>query len=174
MMRLASALLAALLLGGCEQQMAEQPRVAPFEASPVFADGAGVRPPVPGTVPVDGGPAVPEPPTVDLALLERGRQRYDIYCAPCHDYTGHGAGRVVQRGFPQPPDFHAPPLLGASDRHIFDVITGGYGVMYSYASRVAPADRWAIVAYIRALQYRENVPAVDLTADLRDELGGVP
>ena len=163
-------LLLMLLIAGCEQQMAHAPRVNPLEASPFFPDGAGVRPPVAGTVPADAIAGVPPPPRVDLAVLQRGRERFDIFCSPCHDYTGHGHGMVVQRGFPQPPDFHADTLRAAPDRHFFDVITGGYGVMYPYASRVPAADRWAIVAYIRALQYAERVPASDLTADQKQAL----
>ena len=92
------------------------------------------------------------PPPVDAALLARGRERYDIYCSPCHGFGGDGDGMVVRRGFPHPPSFHEARLLNAPARHFVDVITNGHGVMYSYAARVAPRDRWAIVAYIRALQ----------------------
>jgi hypothetical protein len=102
--------------------------------------------------------------------MQRGQQRFNIFCSPCHDYTGHGNGRVVQRGFPHPPDFHSARLIAAPDSHFFDVITHGYGAMFSYASRVPVADRWAIVAYIRALQYSEQVPAGDLTPDLKAKL----
>ena len=166
-------LLSLLALCGCQQKMADMPRLDPLETSPLFADGAGARPPVPGTIRADADlsePADGLPAALDLALLQRGRERFEIFCAPCHDYTGHGDGRVVQRGFPHPPDFHSPALLTAPDKHFFDVITNGYGAMFSYAARVPPADRWAIVAYIRALQYAEQVPAADLTPDLRARL----
>jgi mono/diheme cytochrome c family protein len=97
--------------------------------------------------------AHPEPaPEVNLALIQRGRERYTIYCAPCHSPTGDGRGMIVERGFPPPPSFHTDRLRAAPPQHFFDVITQGFGAMYSYADRVEPRDRWAIVAYIRALQ----------------------
>jgi mono/diheme cytochrome c family protein len=89
---------------------------------------------------------------VTMQLLERGRERFDIYCAPCHSPVGDGDGMVARRGFPHPPSYHIARLRQAPDRHFYDVMTNGYGIMYSYADRVAPDDRWAIVAYIRALQ----------------------
>jgi mono/diheme cytochrome c family protein len=87
-----------------------------------------------------------------LALVERGRERFNAFCSECHGYGGDADGMVVQRGFPRPPSFHDPQLIAAPDQHFVNVITNGYGVMYSYADRVPPADRWAITAYIRALQ----------------------
>lgn len=92
------------------------------------------------------------------SLLRRGRERFDIYCAPCHGRSGDGQGMVVQRGFPAPPSFHTDKLRLAPDSHFYQVITHGYGVMYPYADRVAPADRWAIVAYVRALQLSQHAP----------------
>jgi mono/diheme cytochrome c family protein len=89
---------------------------------------------------------------MSLALVKRGQERFDIFCSVCHGYTGDGDGMVVQRGFPHPPSFHSPRLIAAPDQHFVDVITNGHGVMYSYADRVPVADRWAITAYIRALQ----------------------
>lgn len=157
--------LSVVLLAGCEQKMADMPRVDPLDTTPLFTDGAGARPPVSGTVATDEDAPV-TPPLATLAVLQRGQQQFDVFCSPCHDYTGHGHGMVVQRGFPAPPDFHAPALLSAPDRHYYDVITHGYGAMYSYAARVSDADRWAIVAYIRALQLSEHVPASELTPDL--------
>ena len=105
---------------------------------------------------------VPAPP-LNLALLERGRQRFDIYCAPCHSPTGDGHGRIVERGFPAPPSFFEAKLLKASFQHFYDVITYGHGIMYSYASRVAPDDRWAIAAYIRVLQQSQHAPVTTLS-----------
>jgi mono/diheme cytochrome c family protein len=107
---------------------------------------------------------VPVPaPRLTLALLERGRQRFDIYCAPCHSPLGDGHGRIVERGFPAPPSFFEPKLLKMSFQHFYDVITYGHGIMYSYASRVAPDDRWAIAAYIRALQQSQHAPVAALS-----------
>ena len=95
-------------------------------------------------------------PPVTAELLARGRERYEIYCSPCHDRVGHGNGIVVQRGMPKPPSLHDERLRADDDQHLFDVITRGYGVMYSHADRVRPGDRWAIVAYIRTLQASQN------------------
>jgi mono/diheme cytochrome c family protein len=101
-------------------------------------------------------------PPVTLALLERGQERYRIYCTPCHSELGDGRGMIVQRGFPPPPSYHIERLRNAPLQHFYDVITDGHGVMYSYAERVQPADRWAIAAYIRALQRSQNATGADL------------
>jgi hypothetical protein len=173
-MRRWALLLLAVCLAGCEQKMADAPRRDPFEPSPLFADGTSARLPPTGTVAADADlapVAAALPATLPMAMLERGRERYGIFCSPCHDHTGHGNGRVVQRGFPQPPDFHSARLREAPDRLFFDTITQGYGAMYPYASRVPVADRWAIVAYIRALQLSEDAPAAMLTPALRAKLG---
>jgi mono/diheme cytochrome c family protein len=98
-------------------------------------------------------------------LLERGRERFNIYCAPCHGQSGDGAGMVVQRGFPAPPSYDTEALRAAPDSHFYDVITDGYGVMYPYADRIGPNDRWAIIAYIRALQLSQSAPRERLTPD---------
>ena len=103
-------------------------------------------------------------PPITQALLERGQERYRIYCTPCHSLLGDGNGMVVQRGFPHPPSYHEPRLREAPIDHFYDVITYGYGVMYSFAARIAPMDRWAIAAYIRALQLSQNASAADLAA----------
>jgi mono/diheme cytochrome c family protein len=102
------------------------------------------------------------PPPLTLALLQRGQQRYRIYCTPCHSELGDGNGMVVQRGFPHPPSYDIDRLRHAPTQHFYDVITHGYGAMYSFAGRVAPHDRWAIAAYIRALQLSQRAPAADL------------
>lgn len=107
------------------------------------------------------------PLAITPALLARGQQRYEIYCAACHGLDGRGDGTVVQRGFPAPPTYHSERLRQAPDSHFYNVITHGYGVMYPYADRVAPRDRWAIVAYIRALQLSQHVPAAKLSAQDR-------
>lgn len=155
------ALLAALLAGGCDN-MANQPKVNPYEVS---HDSMHPLPPMrnpPGTIARDQQPE-PPPPPVTLALLERGRQRFDIDCSVCHGFAGFADGMVVQRGFPAPPSYHIDRLRQAPIQHYYDVITNGYGVMYSYAQRVSPEDRWAIIAYIRALQAAEDVPVSQLT-----------
>lgn len=106
-------------------------------------------------------------PALSLTLLERGQQRYRIYCTPCHSELGDGRGMIVQRGFPPPPSFQIERLLAASPQHFVDVITNGYGAMYSFANRVQPADRWAIAAYIRALQRSQHATAAQLAAAQR-------
>lgn len=162
-----------LLAAGCEQKMADMPRYDPLEKSGQFANGASARQPVSGTVARDEDLSpVPDeiPYPVTMALLTRGRERFDIFCAPCHGRTGDGDGMVVQRGFPAPPSYHQDALRKASDRHFYDVITNGYGAMYSYAARVPPPDRWAIVAYIRALQFSRRAPVAVLPQPLRAKL----
>ena len=173
-MRLIAVLAVLMLLSGCERlmrNMYEQPRYSPMRQSPLFPDGTSSRPPVPGTVVAAGGAlsgtssgrlgSVDEAkqPPVSMQLLERGRERFDVYCAPCHSVVGDGDGRVVRRGFPAPPTYHQPRLRNAPDQHFYDVITNGYGVMLPYANRVPPHDRWAIVAYIRALQLSQQANA---------------
>jgi mono/diheme cytochrome c family protein len=109
-------------------------------------------------------------PPVTLALLERGQERYRIYCTPCHSELGDGHGMVVQRGFPSPPSYHIDRLRNAPVQHFYHVITNGYGAMYSFAARVQPADRWAIVAYVRALQRSQDAKVADLPANARGAL----
>src|SRR5438067_9614077 len=106
-------------------------------------------------------------------LLARGRERYDIYCSMCHGRTGNGNGMIVQRGFPVPPSYHIDRLRNAPIGHFYDVITNGYGVMYSYAARVEPADRWAIAAYIRALQLSHDAKFDELPPDDQGALGQI-
>lgn len=114
--------------------------------------------------------AVTQKPRIDSVLLARGRDRYEVFCTPCHDRTGRGNGIVVQRGMPRPPDYHDARLRDAPDQHFFEVITNGYGAMYSYAARIPPGDRWAIVAYIRALQLSRNAKIDDVPDDQRAAL----
>lgn len=107
---------------------------------------------------VDGGQPLPvNPLPVTMPLLRRGQERFNIYCAPCHGRSGDGAGMIAQRGFPAPPSYHIDKLRNAPDGHFYRVISNGYGVMYPYADRIPPADRWAIVAYIRALQLSQHI-----------------
>ena len=154
--------------------MAKQPRYDPYDEAALFPDNKVLQAPPPGTVARDD-PAwhlsYGERPPLTQALLARGHASYDIYCSPCHGYAGDGGGIVPSRGFPQPPSFHSERLRRAPSRHFFEVVTNGYGVMYSYARRVAPADRWAIAAYIRALQVSQGARAADLPPEDREKLG---
>lgn len=137
------AMIAFLALFGCSdmsdqrKQKAYRPLVSPL-SPPTGVVAFGARPET--------------APPVTIALLERGKERYGIFCVPCHDEAGEGRGIIVQRGFPPPPSYHTKRLRDAPPKHFYDVITDGFGAMYSYASRVPPNDRWAIAAYIKALQ----------------------
>jgi len=174
-----------LLLGCSEQDMVVQPKFKPYQESAFFADGRSSRPIVAGTIargqnfdPVYGtgksGDLLVDkiPAKVDRAMLVRGQQRYNIYCVPCHSRAGDGRGMIVQRGFPPPPSFHEQRLLDAPAGHFFNVITKGYGAMYSYASRIPVEDRWAIVAYIRALQLSQNATITDVPPEEQPKLTG--
>jgi mono/diheme cytochrome c family protein len=153
--------------------MHDQPKYEPLEASAFFDNGASARPLVAGTVArgelkldthlqtgrVGGELAGTFPFAIDARALDRGQERYDIYCAPCHDLAGTGRGMIVQRGYRPPPSFHIERLREAPPGHFFDVITNGFGAMPDYRGPIAPADRWAIIAYIRALQLTRHPEA---------------
>ena len=157
-------------LNGCHTDMRDQPRYETLEASDFFANGQSARPLVKGTVArgslnddtvfltgKSGGEFVAQMPIeIDGALLARGQERFNIFCAPCHARTGNGDGMIVQRGFRQAPSYHSERLRTASDGHFFDVVTHGFGAMPRYSTQIEPHDRWAIVAYIRALQLSQN------------------
>lgn len=174
----------AMLIAGCRLDMHLQPKYLPYQATDFFADGRSERQPVPGTVArgqlrVDellftgrenGVAANSFPFPITRADLERGRERYNIYCTPCHDYTGSGRGMIVQRGFPQPPSYHIQRLRDVPVGHFFEVMTNGFGAMYSYAARISPADRWRIAAYIRVLQLSENATVQDVPESERQNL----
>jgi mono/diheme cytochrome c family protein len=166
----------AMLLAGCHTDMWVQPKTQPGQQSDFFVDGMMSRPLVPGTVPrghvrLDEGFFTGQqngewlrelPVEVNMELLKRGQERFDIYCSPCHGRLGDGEGMIAKRGLElrRPPgNYHTDRLREMPDGHFYDVITNGYGAMYSYASRVQPQDRWAIVAYIRALQLSQNADA---------------
>ena len=154
--------IAALVLAGCNQNltMSDQRKLDEYERSTIFRNGKVLQSPAPGSVSreQDVGNVLTEKPPMTLALVQRGRERFNIFCSACHGYGGDADGMVVRRGFPKPPSFHEARLVNAPDAYFVDVITHGHGVMYSYADRVPPADRWAIAAYIRALQ-RMKAPA---------------
>lgn len=154
-----------LALAACDR-MATQPKRKAYESGGLDGGSADRLPPD-GTVPRDGDQPVPP---LTLAVIQRGQQRYDIYCSPCHSIVGDGDGMIVRRGFPHPPDYTAERLLKMPLQHFYDVITNGYGAMYPYASRVAPNDRWAIAAYIRALQLSQHANTADLMPDERAKL----
>lgn len=149
-------LLLALPLAGCgDLGMNRQAKLGPQGPAPMFPAHTEAQPPPEGTVALgqpqrDSADAIPPP--VTLAFVERGRERYGIACAPCHGIAGAGDGAAPRRGFPVPPPLASPRIAELSGRHIYDVITNGYGVMFPQAERVAPRDRWAVVAYLRALQ----------------------
>jgi mono/diheme cytochrome c family protein len=166
-------------MAGCSNEMDRQPKYQrPYQASTFFADGRSSRPLIAGTVAQgqlradhayyegkSGDLLINENPRkVDEALIRRGQNRYNIYCLPCHSEIGDGRGMIVRRGFSPPPTFHQERLRDAPDGHFFNVISKGYGAMYSYASRVDPDDRWAIVAYIRTLQLSQNAQLADVPA----------
>jgi mono/diheme cytochrome c family protein len=156
----------AAILSSCDR-MANQPKLRGFTV-PSGSDVAYPLSPPPGTVATDDKPT--QPPPVTLALLQRGRERFNINCAPCHGLDGAGNGMIVQRGFPHPPSYHTDKLREAPIQHFYDVITNGYGVMFSYAARVKPPDRWAITAYIRALQASTVASLTDVPPEIRQNL----
>jgi len=178
------AFVVALLFAACRPDMNNQPKAKPLSRSDFFSNGTNARQPPPYTV-VRGEPRdnaafytgltngtyiTQLPMKLTPELLNRGRERFDAMCAECHDRTGSGNGMVVQRGFPQPPSFHVDRLRNAPIGHFYDVITNGYGVMYPYATRVTPGDRWAIAAYIRALQLSHDAKPSDIDPAERAKL----
>ena len=177
-----------LLLAGCRQKMADQPRYEPLGRSTFFGDERAARPLVEGTVARDqlridehlyqgkqrGKLVDTFPFPVTLAVLSRGRERYDIFCSPCHDRVGSGQGMIVRRGYRAPPSMHIERLRQAPAGHFFDVMTNGFGVMPDYTQQIRPADRWAIVAYIRALQFSQHAAVADVPADRRKQLESKP
>jgi mono/diheme cytochrome c family protein len=156
----------AIALAACDD-MANQPKRLPYQL-PYGAEANWPALPPPDIVARDEKPV--SVPPVTMALLERGQQRFDIYCSPCHSKIGDGHGMVVERGFPAPPSYYVARLRDAPNQHFYDVITHGYGAMYSYADRVGPEDRWAIIAYVRALQASASAHIADVPPDKRQAL----
>lgn len=177
--------LAVLALGGCRQEMFDQPKKETYEASDFFVDGSSARPLPEHTVArghlredrgyylgvAADGTILEEPPMpVDRELLERGRKMFDAYCSMCHDRAGTGNGMVVQRGYPRPPTYHQPRLRAMPAGYFVNVITAGFGRMPSYATQVEPADRWAIAAYVKVLQAAQATPVGELDPAVRARL----
>ena len=177
-------LLAACGIAGCgdttlRQDMANQPRVNPLAPSDFFADGRSARPAIENTVargsveneglfvPKDSN-TIPLPLTKEL--LQRGQERYNIFCTPCHGLQGDGQGMVAMRGMKHPPSYHQDRLRAEPNGYIYDIITNGFGAMYGYSAQISPRDRWAIVAYVRALQLSRNAPVGELPARLKEKL----
>jgi cytochrome c553 len=174
----------ALVSVGCRRDMHDQPKYIPLRASTFFPDDRSARPLVEGTVArghldedtlletgkIGNDDATVFPFPVDLGTIERGRERYNIYCSPCHGRTGAGDGMIVRRGFRRPPSYHDDRLRNAAVGHFVDVMTNGFGAMADYRQQVEPRDRWAIAAYIRALQLSEHATLADVPAEERGRL----
>ena len=170
------ALVSIVALSGCRQDMHNQPKYRPLRGTAFFADGSSSRPLPEGTVArgtlddnaafftgkIGNAPVRELPFKVDEALVSRGQERYNIFCTPCHDATGSGRGMVVQRGFKQPPSFHDERLRSAEAGYFFDVMTSGFGAMPDYKMQLSARDRWAVVAYIRALQLSQHAATSDI------------
>ncbi len=194
---LAVATLAVLIpLAGCRQDMQDEPKMIPQRESKFFADGRSVRPQALGTVArgqldadsyfytglIDDKAQDSMPFPVNMTVLRRGQERFDIYCTPCHSRVGNGRGMIVERGYKPAGDLLGSRILHEPMGHYFDVITHGYGAMPDYAAQITPQDRWAIVAYIRALQLSQNatlqdVPAgvnVQTLAEVSQQMGFAP
>jgi mono/diheme cytochrome c family protein len=171
-------------VGACRQDMHNQPKYIPLRDSAFFRDGSSARPLIEdtvarGTLQEDAAfytgkengavlATLPFPLTQDV--LDRGEQRYNIYCAPCHDRTGSGQGMIVRRGYRQPPSYHIDRLRQVPIGHFFDVMTNGFGAMPDYRAQITPRDRWAIASYIRALQLSQHASESDVPAEDRPKL----
>jgi mono/diheme cytochrome c family protein len=177
--------LCAMAFSGCDeairQDMANQPKNRPESPSDFFADGRSVRPLIENTVArgsIDNDvynvtkdfAGFPPALKVNEKLLRRGQERYKIFCAPCHGLQGDGQGMIAMRGMKHPPSYHIDRMRQAPNGYFYDVMTNGFGAMYSYSERITPSDRWAIIAYVRALQLSRNIKAADLPPDLRQQL----
>ena len=179
-------LVAGLLVAtsACRQDMHNSPKAIPLRESVFFKNGSSARPLVEGTVArgtlhddatfftgkagVAEADALPFPLTA--AVLDRGEQRFNIYCSPCHGVTGRGDGMIVRRGYRQPPSYHIDRLQAAPIGHFYDVMTNGFGAMPDYRAQISPRDRWAIAAYVRALQLSQHATAADIPAEERQKL----
>jgi len=180
------AVLAMLTAAACRQDMHDQPKYIALRPSDFFADGRSARPITAGTVArgylnddaalytgkaADGAFLNTFPFPVTKQVLVRGQQRYNIYCAPCHDRTGSGLGMIVRRGFRRPPSYHIDRLRQVPNGYLFDVISSGFGAMPDFSAEIQPADRWAIVGYMRALQLAQKANVEDVPAEARAQFG---
>jgi hypothetical protein len=170
--------MAFLLIAGCRQDMQDEPKMIPQRGSTFFADGRSARPQVEHTVArgqleqdqyfytglIDGKEQDAMPFPVTLEVLERGQERFNIYCTPCHSRVGNGDGMIVQRGYKPAGNYHDAKRLAEPLSHYFFVMTNGYGAMPDYAAQLTPVDRWAVAAYIRALQLSQNATVADVPA----------
>jgi mono/diheme cytochrome c family protein len=182
--RLVVVLLIGLSLPACRRDMHDQPKYIPLRESTFFTDQRSARPFVAGTVArgqlhedglfytgkVNGADATVFPFAIDSRTMARGRERFDVFCSPCHGRTGQGDGMIVRRGYRHPPTFHQDRLRDAPVGHFFDVITNGFGAMPDYATQIKAEDRWAIVAFVRALQLSEHATIAEVPADRRGTL----
>ncbi len=174
-----------LVTAGCTLDMRQQPQVTPLEPSDFFLNGQASRPLIEEAVArghlnldtqfyegknEDGSLIEVFPLEITPEVMRRGQERYNIFCSPCHSTLGNGQGMIVQRGMKTPPSFHIERLREAPPGYFYDAITNGFGVMYSYASRIPPEDRWAIIAYIKALQLSQNATLDDVPPDQRNKL----
>lgn len=164
--------------------MHDQPKYIPLRPSNFFADGRSARPMVEGAVPrgylredelfytgkKGQQPAETFPFPITREVLSRGQERYNIFCAPCHDHIGNGLGMIVRRGFRRPPSYHTDRLRAAAPGYLYDVITNGFGAMPDYAAQITPRDRWAVAAYVRALQFSQNANVNDIPPEMRTQL----
>jgi len=184
LLRALGVVVVSLALAGCRQDMHDAPRYEPLEASTFFTDGRSSRMLVANTVPrgllredthlnegkIDGKLATTFPMPVTAEVMARGQERFNVFCSPCHGRTGGGNGMVVQRGFRAPPSYHEDRLRNAPVGYFFDVMTNGFGAMQDYSAQVPVADRWAIAAYIRALQFSQRATIDDVPANRRADL----
>jgi mono/diheme cytochrome c family protein len=164
-------------IAGCDPWMSSQPKYHEYAPAELFRNGRVLQEPVPGTIArgdLDRAKHSAEKPPLTADLLRRGQKLHDVFCAPCHDRVGTGNGMIVQRGMPRPPSYDDLPVRNADDRHMFDVISQGYGVMYAFADRIRPRDRWAIVAYLRTLQLSQHATLDDVPDAEREKLMAEP
>ena len=187
--KLGTVVLALAATAACRQDMHDQPKYIPLRPSDFFGDGRSERPLLEGTVArghlkddvafytgkgPDGKPVDGFPFPVTKEVLDRGQNRFNIYCTPCHGHLGNGNGMIPSRGFRHPPTYHQDRLRKVPDGYIFDVISTGFGAMQDYSAQIEPRDRWAIVAYIRALQLSQNAAVADVPAAERGRLDAQP
>jgi len=171
--RLAPLLICALMTGCTRSNMDSQSKYHEYEPGGLFRDGKVLQVPVPGTVArgdLKQAAEAKQKPQVTAELLNRGRVEYDVFCSPCHDRVGTGNGIVVQRGMPRPPSLHDERQRALTDQHLFDVISNGFGAMYAHGDRVRPRGRWAIVAYVRALQLSQHATLDDVPPEVQTRM----